>query len=86
MARKECMEMKNFKVIAWLANSQVYFINKTIKYCHLQIILYYFKNFIKHFKLKRPLIIGKLAPNSIDLPLLPSEPGGFIRNCRRSPL
>ena len=39
--------------LAWLANSQVYFINNTIKYCHLQIILYYFKNFIKHFKFKK---------------------------------
>ena len=35
---------------------------------------------------KKPLITGELAPSWVDLPLLPSEPGGFIINCRRTPL
>ena len=37
-------------------------------------------------KNERPPTAGELAPSWVDLPLLPSEPGGFIINCRRTPL
>lgn len=42
--------------------------------------------YINIISIKKPLITGELAPSWVDLPLLPSEPGGFIINCRRAPL